>query len=88
MRAEIDMQERPLLREALTPYLAYWSDAVTVIAGAWRPTSVSSRNLRAAIRLATSFQTWRTLAREMDFTDAGAADLMAALIGCRGKVTS
>jgi AcrR family transcriptional regulator len=70
--------------EVMQPYHHYWRQAVEVLLA---PRQVRGRQrslARAAIALALSFDTWRTLAREQGLTDEQAVDLAARLAHAPG----
>ena len=64
--------------EVMAPYHAYWHRAADVLAVRARAAG-AGRSLRAAIALALSFDTWRTLVREQGLTDEQAVELMVRL---------
>jgi AcrR family transcriptional regulator len=66
----------------MTPYHAFWDRAAETLAAAWRQHGRRHSNLRAAITLALSFETHRTLTREQHLTDEQAIELMARLVEC------
>lgn len=70
-----DAREHP----AVDPYHAYWRRAADVIAEPWRLRGRRRTLLRAAIGLAISFDTWRTLAREQQLADDQSVELMLRL---------
>jgi AcrR family transcriptional regulator len=72
-----DAREHP----AVDPYHAYWRGAADVIAKPWRLRGRRRTLLRAAIGLAISFDTWRTLAREQHLADDQSVELMLRLTG-------
>lgn len=63
----------------MAPYQAYWEHAAETLASAWRARGRRRANLRAAIALALSFDTYRTLTREQHLTDEQAIALMIRL---------
>lgn len=70
-----DARDHPVM----APYHQHWRRAVDVLLES-RPVRGRERTrLRAAIALALSFDTWRTLSREHGLTDRQAADLMVGL---------
>ena len=72
-----DARDHPVM----APYHEHWRRAVDVLLEP-RPARDRRRaRLRAAIALALSFDTWRTLTQEHGLTDPQAADLMLGL--CR-----
>jgi len=64
----------------MAPYHAYWDDAAETLAAAWRTRGRRRANLKAAIALALSFDTHRTLTLEQDLTIGQAVELMAGLV--------
>jgi AcrR family transcriptional regulator len=63
----------------MAPYHAYWDRAAETLAAAWRVRGRRRTNLTAAIVLALSFDTYRTLTRERHLTDEQAIMLMTRL---------
>lgn len=61
-------------------YHAYWQEATETLAAAWRARGRRRENLTAAVALALSFDTHRTLTRERGLTDEQAVSLMARLV--------
>jgi AcrR family transcriptional regulator len=66
--------------EIMAPYHAHWQHATDVLLAPWRARGNRRRQLRAAIALALSFDTWRTLTREHTLTDEQATDLAMQLV--------
>jgi AcrR family transcriptional regulator len=66
----------------MAPYHAFWDRAAETLAAAWRPRGRRRTNRVAAIALALSFETHRTLTREQHLTDEQAIELMARLVEC------
>lgn len=66
----------------MAPYHAFWDRAAETLAAAWRVRGRRRSNLKAAIALALSFETHRTLTREQHVTDEQASELMARLVEC------
>jgi AcrR family transcriptional regulator len=64
----------------MAPYHAHWRHAVDILAAAW-PARGRKKTLCAALGLALSFDTWRTLIREQNLTDDQAIELMLRLAG-------
>ena len=75
-----DAREHPVM----APYHRYWADAADVLMTGRRARGRRRTMLRAAIAVALSFDTWRTLAREQQLTDTQAVALMLRLT--RGSV--
>jgi len=69
-----DARDHPVV----APYHEHWRRAADVLTEPWRERG-RRRTLRAAIALALSFDTWRTLTREQRLTDDQAAELMLRL---------
>ena len=70
-----DARDHPVM----VPYHEHWRRAVDVLLEP-RPARGRLRTrLRAALALALSFETWRTLSQENGLTDPQAADLMLSL---------
>jgi len=66
----------------MAAYHAFWDRAAETLATAWRPRGRRRSNLKAAIALALSFETHRTLTREQQLTDEQAIELMTRLVDC------
>jgi AcrR family transcriptional regulator len=79
MMAQVLTQARE--HEAMRPYHAHWREAVDVLAAPWHLRGRQKATLRAAIAVALSFETWRTLAREHGLTDRQAVTVAARLAG-------
>jgi AcrR family transcriptional regulator len=75
-RVIADARDLPIM----APYHAHWRHAVDILAAAW-PARGRSKSLCAALGLALSFDTWRTLIREQNLTDDQAIELMLRLAG-------
>jgi AcrR family transcriptional regulator len=63
----------------MTPYHEFWDDAAETLTAAWRLRGRRRADLKAAIALALSFDTHRTLTREQGLTGEQAIELMARL---------
>ena len=63
----------------MAPYHAHWQRAADVLAAAWPATGHRKVLLHAALALALSFDTWRTLVRVQSLTDDQAIALMLRL---------
>ncbi len=66
--------------EIMAPYHAFWAHAVDVLLRGRRARGRRRAQLRAAIALALSFDTWRTLARDHGLTDEEAVDVAMRLV--------
>jgi len=75
--AEVHEPTREVVTQRIAPAVAESSAA---LAGGW----AGNRETRAAIDLAVSFHTWRSLVRANGLSGARAADLMARLVRCAG----
>ena len=64
----------------MAPYHAYWDDAAETLAAAWRTRGQQRKNQKAAIVLALSFDTHRTLTREQQLSTERAIALMSRLV--------
>jgi AcrR family transcriptional regulator len=64
----------------MAPYHAYWDAAAETLAAAWRARGRPGANLKAAIALALSFDTHRTLTLEQGLSTDRAIELMAGLV--------
>jgi AcrR family transcriptional regulator len=65
--------------EIMAPYHDHWQSAADVLLRPWRARGRRRKQLRAAIALALSFDTWRTLARDHGLTDEQAIDVAMRL---------
>lgn len=63
----------------MAPYHAHWQHAADILSAPWRLRGSRRSMLRAAIALALSFDTWRTLAREQGLSDDQAIAVMLRL---------
>lgn len=63
----------------MAPYHVYWNRAAETLAAAWRLRGWRRANLKAAVALALSFDTYRILTREQHLTDEQAIALMTRL---------
>jgi AcrR family transcriptional regulator len=63
----------------MAPYHGFWDDAADALTAAWPVRGRQRANLKAAIALALSFETHRTLTREQHLTDKQAIELMIRL---------
>jgi AcrR family transcriptional regulator len=63
----------------MAPYHDFWDSAAEVLAAAWRVRGRRRSNLKAAIALALSFDTHRTLTREQHLTERQSIELMVHL---------
>jgi AcrR family transcriptional regulator len=75
-RALADVGDKPVMQ----PYHDHWRRAAEVVASAWDASGTERRLLRAAVRHALDFTTWRSLVREQRLNDAEAIDLIARLV--------
>lgn len=66
----------------MAPYHAFWDDAAETLAAPWRLRGRRRSKLKAAVALALSFDTYRTLTREQHLTDEQVIELMARLVAC------
>jgi hypothetical protein len=69
----------PRISIPYSPYHAHWQHAADVLTEPWPERGRRRTLLRAAITLALSFDTWRTLTREQQLTDDQALELMLRL---------
>jgi AcrR family transcriptional regulator len=74
-RVIADARDLPIM----APYHAHWRRAADVIVAAWSVTGRRKMLLRAAVGLALSFDTWRTLIRDQGLSHDQAIELMARL---------
>lgn len=65
----------------MAPYHAYWREAAEVLLAAWPKQRQPRKQLKAALSLAVSFDTWRILVRDQGLSDEQAIDLMVRLVG-------
>ena len=66
--------------EVMQPYHAYWSEAADVLLAPWRARGRRRAELRAAIALALSFDTWRTLVGEHGLDGERAVELLIRVV--------
>lgn len=71
-----DAREHPVM----APYHRYWAQAGELLLAGRGARGGRRVRLRAAIAVALSFDTWRTLALEQELTDAQAVELMLGMI--------
>lgn len=64
----------------MAPYHEYWQRAIEVLAVGWRLRGRRGTMLRAAIALALSFDTWRTLVREQRLDREQAVEVALRLV--------
>jgi AcrR family transcriptional regulator len=64
----------------MAPYQAHWRHATDVLLKPWKARGRRRQQLRAAIALALSFDTWLTLTTEQGLTDAQAINLVLRLV--------
>jgi AcrR family transcriptional regulator len=64
----------------MAPYHEHWQRAVQVLAAGWRLRGRRKTTLRAAIALALSFDTWRTLVREQQLDQEQALEVALRLM--------
>jgi AcrR family transcriptional regulator len=88
IHAARDLEEFPVLREALAPMLAYWGQVGEILAGGWTTEAVCERRVKAGVGHALSFQTWRSLVREQGLSDAEAVELMVGLVECAARTAA
>lgn len=70
-----DARDHPVM----APYHEHWQRATDVLVEPWSVRGRERKTLRAAIALALSFDTWRTLSQEHGLTDRQAVKLMLSL---------
>ena len=63
----------------MAPYHEFWDNAADLLTAAWHPRGRRRARLKAAIALALSFETHRTLTREQQLSDDQAIELMIRL---------
>jgi AcrR family transcriptional regulator len=74
-QALADARDHPVM----APYHAHWQHAADILTGPWRLRGIRRTMLHAAIALALSFDTWRTLTQEQGLSDDQAIALMLRL---------
>lgn len=74
-RALADSREHPVME----PYHAHWQHVAEVLTAPFRARGRRRTLLRAAIALAISFDTWRTLVRDQGLNDDQAVDVAIRL---------
>jgi AcrR family transcriptional regulator len=72
----------------MAPYHRFWDSAAEALTEAWRPRGRRRSSLKAAIALALSFETHRTLTRDQRLTDGQAIELMLRLAEGAGASVS
>ncbi len=70
-----DARDHPVM----APYHDHWSRAVGVLLEPWPTSGRRRKQLKAALALAVSFDSWRTLVREQRLSHPQAIDLIARL---------
>ena len=70
-----DARDHPVM----APYHDHWSRAVRVLLEPWPTSGRRRKQLRAALALAVSFDSWRTLVRDQHLSHPQAIDLIARL---------
>jgi hypothetical protein len=70
-----DARDHPVM----APYHAHWQHAADVLTAPWHRRGSRRSMLHAAIALALSFDTWRTLAQEQGLSDDQAIAVMLRL---------
>jgi AcrR family transcriptional regulator len=78
-----DEDEVPVLKRLMTAMHGYAQAVVDVLAAGRPQRGRARRRERAAIAHAVAFDTWRSLARELDDGEAG--DLMTRLVDCAAR---
>jgi AcrR family transcriptional regulator len=84
-RTASDLEEIPVLREVLAPFLAYWAQVRDVLSAPWHVSGRQRTRVRAFVGHAISFQTWRSLVREQVLKDAEVVDLFVKAVSCVSK---
>ncbi len=74
--------------EVMRLYHGYWDEAAEALTAAWRARGRRRRLLRAGIRLALDFDTWRSLVRDQSLELEEAVDVAARLAGQAAKPSS
>ena len=72
-----DARDHPVM----APYHEHWQHAADILTAPWRTRGSRRTMLHAAIALALSFDTWRTLIREQRLTDEQAIEVVSRLTG-------
>jgi AcrR family transcriptional regulator len=67
--------------DVMKPYHAYWDHVAETLAAAWRRRGRRRAELEAAIAVALSFDTHRTLTNEQGLPDERAVQLMVRMVG-------
>lgn len=78
-----DARDHPVM----APYHAHWQHAADVLTAPWRTRGRRRATLHAAIALALSFDTWRTLVRVQGLGDDQAIAMMLQLARCCSPAT-
>ena len=75
-----DLPDLPVLQEVAAPAAQYWELVRAVLDRGWNVRGRRRKLLRAAVRHAVEFETWRSLVRREGLDDAEAADVMVQLV--------
>ena len=81
-RATRDLEEIPVLREVMAPFFAYWEGVREILCAPWKVSGHQRIRVRAFVRHAINFQTWRSLVREQKLKDAEAVELVVKVVLC------
>jgi AcrR family transcriptional regulator len=76
---EHDLPDVPVMREVAAPLADYWESASAILDRGWEARGERRERLRAILRHALAFTTWRSLARLQGLEDAEAAEMMVRL---------
>ncbi len=71
----------PALRPSMEAFAAWFDSAADAIVRLRAESGARRRRVRAAVRHALAFETWRSLVREQRLTRTEAIELMAGLVG-------
>jgi len=78
--AEHEVRKNPILADLMKPLDAYWATARDVLAGGWPVTEEAEPSFRAALGLALSLSTWRTLTSHHGLSDPQCVSLLVEMI--------
>ena len=74
-----DLPDSPVMQEVAAPLLQYWAGVRDVLDRGWEARGERRARLGAVIAHAVGFESWRSLARRGELSDADAAELMTRL---------
>jgi AcrR family transcriptional regulator len=75
-----DLPDLPVLQEVASPVVRYWEDVRAALDRGWAVRGRRRDRVRAAVGHAIQFETWRSLVRGEQLSDAAAVEMMATLV--------